>query len=132
MMASQPDTVAAAASAAGQLSAVPVSAFQLRGAMERLAGLPGHVRNNAAAQALALQSYVDEEGFASPIASAALFARVSALARWTAAHDPLRQSDAESVLEAAACFPLTEGDSGIEFEPGGFQEMILFIEELPF
>lgn len=42
-----------------------------------------------------------------------------------------RQSDAESVIEAASRFPLSESDDGVIFEPGGFQEMILFIEELP-
>jgi hypothetical protein len=35
------------------------------------------------------------------------------------------------VIEAASRFPLSESDDGVIFEPGGFQEMILFIEELP-
>ncbi|MBC9033841.1 hypothetical protein IAG41_15710 [Sphingomonas sp. JC676] len=65
-----------------------------------------------------------------PALSAALHARVSSLAKWTAAHDPSRQSDPEAVLAASAQFPLSRLVAGIGFEPAGFQEMILF-EELP-
>ncbi|WHU04396.1 hypothetical protein [Sphingomonas sp. NIBR02145] len=79
-----------------------------------------------------LQPYARDAGFADDaLAGAALHARVTALAKWTAAHDPLRQSDAEAIVEAAARHPLVEGEAGIGFEAPAFQEMILFIEELP-
>lgn len=42
-----------------------------------------------------------------------------------------RQSDARSVLEAAVRFPLSDTDSGIGFESRGFQEPILFADDLP-
>jgi hypothetical protein len=118
-------------SATDRLNAVPVSGPQLEAALEILAALPAHLRAQPAAQALALQAYAREAGFEEDAASAALHARVTALAKWTAAHDPERQSDARSVLEAAARFPLGETEEGIGFEPGGFQELILFIDDLP-
>lgn len=118
-------------SATDLLNAVPVSAAQLEAALEVLAALPAHLRARPHAQAPALQAYAREAGFKEESASAALHARVTALAKWTAAHDPERQSDPRSVLEAAARFPLSEADTGIGFEPGGFQEFILFIDDLP-
>ncbi|MET0245682.1 MAG: hypothetical protein ABW182_02945, partial [Sphingomonas sp.] len=60
-----------------------------------------------------------------------LHARVAALTKWTEAHDPLRQSDAEAVVEAAARQPLVETAAGVGFEAPALQELILFIEELP-
>ncbi|WP_150125562.1 hypothetical protein [Sphingomonas sp. LM7] len=119
------------ASAMERLNGVKVSAAQLQTALERLSSLPAHLRNKAPAQALALQALAAEEAFAEDYGSAALHARIVALAKWTALHDPERQSDAEAVIEAAARFPLSESEDGVRFEPGGFQEMILFIEELP-
>lgn len=118
-------------SATDRLNAVPISGPQLEAALEILAALPAHLRAGPAAQALALQAYAREAGFEEDAASAALHARVAALAKWTAAHDPDRQSDARSVLEAVARFPLGETEAGIGFEPGGFQALILFIDELP-
>jgi len=118
-------------SATDLLNAVPVSVAQLEAALEVLVALPAHLRARPHAQALALQAYAREAGFEEDAASAALHARVTALAKWTAAHDPERQSDPRSVLEAAARFPLSEADTGIGFEPGGFQELILFIDDLP-
>lgn len=134
MIAFQPDAADASPlpSPIDRLNAVQVRADQLRSAMERLASLPAHLRGKPQAQALALQAYAEEEAFADEAASAALHARVTALAKWTAAHDPERQSNAEAVIEAAARFPLGEGEGGIMFDPAGFQELILFIEELPF
>lgn len=119
------------ASAMERLNGVKVSAAQLQTALERLSSLPAHLRNKPPAQALALQALAAEEAFAEDYASAALHARIVALAKWTALHDPERQSDAEAVIEAAALFPLSESEDGVCFEPAGFQEMILFIEELP-
>lgn len=119
------------ASAMERLNGVKVSAAQLQIALERLSSLPAHLRNRLPAQAMALQALAAEEAFAEDHASAALHARIVALAKWTALHDPERQSDAEAVVEAAARLPLSEGEGGVYFEPNGFQEMILFIEELP-
>jgi hypothetical protein len=61
----------------------------------------------------------------------AVRARVTALSAWIAAHDPHVQSNREALLSAAAHFSLSDGEDGYSFEPSGFQEMILFIEELP-
>ena len=119
-------------SATERLNAVQITAFQLEGALEVLARLPAHLRNRPQAQALALQAFAEEEGFGDDCASAALHARATALAKWTAAHDPELQSNAEAVIEAAARFPLAANEAGIAFEPAGFQELILFIEDLPF
>lgn len=118
-------------SAADRLNAVAVSSSQLEAALDVLAALPAHLQARPAAQALALRAYAKEAGFEEDDASAVLHARVTALAKWMEAHDPERQSDARSVLEAAARFPLGETESGIGFEPGGFQELILFIDDLP-
>lgn len=116
---------------AGLLNAVSISGLQLEAALEVLAALPAHLRSRPGAQALALQAYAKEAGFEDADASAVLHARVTALAKWTAVHDPERQSDPRSVLEAATRFPLSEAGAGIVFEPGGFQELILFIDDLP-
>ena len=83
-------------------------------------------------QALTLQAYAADADLGDgPLVSAALHARLTALGKWTAAHDPAHQSDPNAVMAATAQFPLSELDAGIGFEPGGFQEMILFIEDLP-
>ncbi|WP_157073726.1 hypothetical protein [Sphingomonas soli] len=119
-------------SATDLLNAVPISAAQIEAALEVLAALSAHLRARPQAQALALQAYAREAGFEEDAASAALHARVAALARWTAANDPERQSDPRSVLEATARFPLSDTEAGIGFEAGGFQELILFIDDLPF
>ena len=118
-------------SAMERLNGVKISAAQIQTALERLSSLPAHLRDKPPAQALALQALVTEEALPEDYASAALHARVVALAKWAALCDPNRQSDAEAVIEAASRFPLSESDDGVIFEPGGFQEMILFIEELP-
>jgi len=118
-------------SAIDQLNAVAISGPQLEAALEILAALPAQLQQRPHAQALALQAYAAEAGFEEEQASAALHARAAALAKWTAAHDPERQSDPQAVLEAAARFPLGDTEAGIGFEPGGFQELVLFIEDLP-
>ena len=63
--------------------------------------------------------------------TAAIRARGSALASWVAGHDPQLQSNREALVSAAAYFSLSECGEDYGFEPAGFQEMILFIEELP-
>lgn len=118
-------------SATALLNSVPISGPQFEAALEVLAALPAHLRARPTAQAVALQAYAKESGFEEEYASAALHARVTALAKWTAAYDPERQSDPRSVMEAAARFPLSEMETGIAFDAPGFQEMIMFIEELP-
>jgi hypothetical protein len=115
-----------------RLNAVIITGRQLEAALAVLAALPVDLHQRPDAQTLALQAYAREAGFEDERASAALHARVTALAKWTAEHDPERQSNAEAVLEAAARFPLGDTDAGINFEPAGFQELVLFIEDLPF
>jgi hypothetical protein len=118
-------------SAIDNLNAVHISGPQLEAALQVLATLPAHLQALPEAQARALHAYASEAGFEADHAAAALHARVTALAKWTAAHDPERQSDARAVLEAAGRFPLGVTESGIGFEPGGFQELVLFIDSLP-
>lgn len=117
---------------ATRLSGVEISALQIEAALRVLASLPPTEISNPFAQAAALQDYAQA---CSPgcdmLLGTALHARVTALAKWTAGSDPERQSDPEAVLEATARFPLSELPDGIGFEPAAFQEMILFIEELP-
>lgn len=114
------------------LNAPLFTGAQIAAALEVLAMLPEAHRDDPHAQAAVLQAYARDAGLRDEtIAAVALHARVTALAKWTAAHDPQRQSDPEAVLQAAARHPLNESGSGIAFEPGGFQELVLFIEELP-
>lgn len=115
------------------LNAVALAPVHIEASLRILALLPAQARANPMAQARALQAYAGEAGLGDEAcAGAALHARVTALAKWTAAHDPGHHSNAEAVIEATARFPLSDAGDGIGFEPGGFQEMILFIEELPF
>jgi len=135
MFADAPITVPAtgdAGSPTDRLNAIILTGPQLAAALEVLAMLPAGRRADPYAQAEVLQAYARDASFADDVvAGAALHARVTALAKWTAAHDPLRQSDAEAVLEAAARHPLVETEAGIGFEGAAFQEMVLFVEELP-
>jgi hypothetical protein len=116
----------------GVLNAVSFAPVQIEGALEAVAMLPLAAQRDPVAQSLALQKYARDTGIGEDAAvSAALHARVAALAKWTAAHDPNRQSSPDAIIAAAAHFPLVSLSNGIGFEPAGFQEMILFIEELP-
>ena len=114
------------------LNAPVFTGAQIATALEVLAMLPKAHRDNPHAQAAVLQAYARDAGLRDEtVAAVALHARITALARWTAAHDPSRQSSPEAVMEAAARHPLTQAENGIAFEPAGFQELVLFIEELP-
>lgn len=114
------------------LNAISFAPSQIAAALEVLAMLPVAAKQSPVAQSVALQAYARDAhlGEGAPV-SAALHARVASLAKWTAAHDPGRQSDPEAVIAATAHFPLGHLSNGIGLEPAGFQEMILFIEELP-
>jgi len=131
--AAQPsDCCAVGADPITSLNAIPVSPAQLGAAIQLLALRPATVRRDPAAQRLALRSYVRDAALGDEIAvAAALDARIAAFRRWTEAHDSHRQSHGQAVLEAAARFQLSELDDGLGFEPAGFQELVLFIEELP-
>ena len=98
-----------------RLNAVSISAAQIAAAMEGRSADDDVKANTASNSEIA----------------AALHARVIALAHWRAAHDPHCQANCEALIEASARFPLTgqKGEPG--FEPAGFQELALFIEELP-
>lgn len=114
------------------LNAVAFAPAQIATALEVLATLPVTAQRDPMAQSLALQAHARDAGLGDvAVVSAALHARVTALAKWTAAHDPGRQSDPGAVIASTAHFPLGNLSNGIGFEPAGFQEMILFIEELP-
>ncbi|MDT8760528.1 hypothetical protein MZO42_17645 [Sphingomonas psychrotolerans] len=121
-----------ASGATGQFNSIALTPAQFGAALQVLAMLPAIERVDPRAQAKALQAYARGAGFTDEaLAGAALHARVTALARWTAAHDPLRQSDPQAVIEAAARHHLVGTDCGVGFEGASFQELILFIEELP-
>jgi len=123
----------ARSNATDRLNAVPLTGTHMAAALGILAGLPAAERDDPRSQALLLQAYARDTGFGDIAhAGAAIHARATALAKWTAGYDPQRQSGADAVLEAAARHPLVETSLGIGFEPAGFQELVLFIEELPF
>jgi len=114
------------------LNAVRLGCAQIAAALEAIALLPAGYRDNPHAQAEILQAYVRDARLGDvAVTAATLHARLTALAKWTAAHDPERQSDPEAVMEAAAQAPLVETGHGIGFEAAAFQEMVLFIEALP-
>lgn len=116
----------------GKLNAIALNASQIEAALSVLASLPAEDAAKPLAQAAALQGYAHAcTPGCDVLVAAALHARITALAKWTDASDPRRQSEPEAVLEAAARFPLSDLADGIGFETAGFQEMILFIEELP-
>ena len=113
------------------LNMVAISASHLDAAMKVLAAMPASHRDPSI-ERRALQQVARDAGFAeAERAGAALDARITALSNWIEAHDPHRQSDAQAVLEAAARFPLGAFPGGLGFDPAGFQEMVLFLEELP-
>lgn len=115
-----------------ELGGVAFQPAHIEAALGVLATLPLQARGNPLMQAQALQAYVVEAGLGDdPVVSAALHARITALAKWTAAHDPGRQSDPQAVMTATASVPLKDLSDGIGFDPAAFQELLLFIEELP-
>lgn len=84
MLASHSESFARAEemSATDQLNGVALSAAHLEGAIRTVAQLPAHARDNPMAQALALQAYAEHGGLGDDaLASAALHARISALAK---------------------------------------------------
>jgi len=120
-----------AAQAPASLNAVAIGAADLEAAMKMLAAMPDS-RRDPAIRRRALRQFACDAGFADEErAGAALHARITALSNWIERHDPHGQSDPQAVLEAAARFPLSELSAGFGFDPAGFQEMVLFIEELP-
>jgi hypothetical protein len=114
------------------LNVTKFSAPQLESALRLVGQLPIPAQGDPIARGEALEAYVRGAGFDDVVlASETLAARVTALTRWRADHDPLQQSNAQSVLEAAAVSRLSRVEDGIGFEPAAFQELILFIEEIP-
>lgn len=114
------------------LNAVAIDARQIEAALGLRMLLPVEQRSDPAAQAAALLAYARDAGLAdSTTAAAALHARVAALDHWTAVHDPAGQLDQAALHEAAARMPLSDGGDGAAFEAAGFQELLLFIEDLP-
>ena len=115
------------------LNANPIGVDQLEAALSVVAQLPATSDRDPMAQVTALQAYVRNAqlGDDALLYAAALDARVTALAAWIAEHDPQRQWNAQAVIEAAARFPMSDLREGIRFDAPAFQEMILFIEELP-
>jgi hypothetical protein len=115
------------------LNAITIGVLQLEAALSVVAHLASTADPDPMAQAMALQAYVRDArlGEDALLYAAALEARVTARAAWSAEHDPRRQSNAHSVIEAAARFPMSDTSEGIRFDAPAFQEMVLFIEELP-
>lgn len=114
------------------LNGIIVTPGEIEAALRILSLLPQGAQCEPAAQAAALQAYVQDAGGGDAVLrAAALHARLTALGKWTAACDPQHQSETNAVFEAAARFPLHDCDTGVGFDAAGFQEMVLFIEELP-
>ena len=109
-----------------------LSAAQIDAARRLLALNAARDRGDPVAQASRLQGFARQAGLGdAPIVAAALHARIGALDRWILAHDPTRQSDPSALNQAAAQMPLSDTASGVAFEGDAFQELVLFIEELP-
>jgi hypothetical protein len=114
------------------LNAVAIDARQIEAALQRRVLLPAEQRGDPAAQAASFLAYARDASLADPTNVAlALHARVAALDHWAATHDPAAQLDQAALHEAAARMPLSDGGDGAAFEAAGFQELLLFIEELP-
>lgn len=125
-----------AQSPADRLNTVGITAAQFGAAWEAsaIASAAGgngmaaaRARSDAAAETLDVNPANSSEG----LRAAALQARVTALADWIETHDPAHQSESAALREAAARHLLSASDSGIGFEASGFQELVLFLEELP-
>ncbi|MBA4756024.1 MAG: hypothetical protein H2050_14445 [Sphingobium sp.] len=58
-------------------------------------------------------------------------ARLAALSAWQAEHDPRHEGFSAAVIDAVARFSPNESGHAFGFGPADFQELILFIEELP-
>jgi len=113
------------------LNTVAISAAHLEAVMKVFAAMP-ESRRDSPNRSRALRQFARDAGFADEErVSAALHARITALSNWIERHDPHGQSDTQTVYEAAARFPLSALPGGFGFEPAGFQEMVLFIEDLP-
>jgi hypothetical protein len=115
-----------------RLNQVVLTAAQIEAAGEALALLPSHHRDQVGLEPAALEGYAKDAVPGDPgNAAAALFARLTALAHWQAAHDAHHDVEARILFEATARMPLTDCDGRMGFDPAGFQELMLFIEELP-
>jgi hypothetical protein len=118
--------------ALASLNTVAIRPVDIEAAMQLLDTIAATDRNNPQIHAAVLRRFMRDTGFADEaIASAALHAIIIAISNWIEAHDPRRDSDAKAVFEAAARFPLSDLPGGIGFDAAGFQEMVLFLEELP-
>ena len=58
-------------------------------------------------------------------------ARLNALARWQAVHDPHGHIERAHLLDAAALATLIDTDAGPGFDDAHFGELVEFIAELP-
>lgn len=88
-----------------RLNAVALGPVHFQYALQLLARLPAELRGNPLAQAVALEAFAEDEGLVDDSAPAALHARLTALAKWTAAHNAavmlIKISDVR--LNALAC-----------------------------
>ena len=117
--------------APASLNTVAISAAHMEAAMKVLTAMAAS-RGDPPIHADALRHPMRDAGFADEeSAGAALHARINALSNWIETHDPHRQSGTRAGLEAAARFPLSALSGGVGFDPAGFQEMVLSIEDLP-
>lgn len=114
------------------LNAVVLSAAHLKTTKRVMAEMPAPAWIDPLTREPALRGLARAAGFGDDAKiGAALYERVTALAHWIEANDPNRQSDMEALFEAAARFPMSALAGGLGFDPAGFQELVLFIEELP-
>lgn len=112
------------------LNAVSFTGEHVQSALVVLRCLPREDQFDPAAQAEAIADYAAATGIVSPIAAPALHARIIALNKWTAEHDPRHDSDAVTVTDAAATCPLIDGGKGISFDPDRFAETMALVADM--
>jgi hypothetical protein len=113
------------------LSEVRFTAAQVKAAIALLR--PVQDEAGVVEHAMILADFVRDERIEPCDAAAiALHARIVAMDRWCARHDPHGQTDVDAFFEAAARAPLAWTEDGRGFEPMAFGELVEFIAELPF
>lgn len=121
------------ATALATLNGVKLTEAQFLGGMRAIEALPQDQRWDVIERAFALQDYAERAGL-SPVeaVSAAIAARVTALYKWQAVHDPNLVNDPDHLLAAAAIADLMSDDGGVCFDADRYRELVEFIAQMPF
>jgi hypothetical protein len=115
------------------LSAVRFTAAQMRTAVAALQHRPMQSEADVVEHATILADFVQDQRIEPlDVAGIALHARIVAMNRWCAGHDPYGQSNVDAFFVASARAPLVQTEAGRGFEPVAFAELIETIAEMPF